>query len=108
MGSAIGTTTSPSARNPSCGGSCVGRTSALNSKTTQNSLRSEAFSSYTGSDLQRNEMQWRQVLTSDTQVTPADNNHEESDNNHEEQRLQGRKRRRLCLSADRCENQGAE
>src|SRR5262245_18774132 len=40
----------------------------------------------------------------------ADNNHEESDNNHEEdeQRLEGRNRRRLSLSADRCENQGAE
>ena len=38
------------------------------------------------------------------------NNHEESDNNHEEdeERLEGRKRRRLSLSADRCENQGAE
>ena len=39
-----------------------------------------------------------------------DNNHEESDNNHEEEeeRLEGSKRRRLSLSADRCENQGAE
>jgi hypothetical protein len=37
-------------------------------------------------------------------------NHEESDNHHEEQeeRLEGRKGRRLSLSADRCENQGAE
>jgi hypothetical protein len=32
-----------------------------------------------------------------------DNNHEE-----EQERLEGRKRRRLSLSADRCENQGAE
>jgi hypothetical protein len=32
-----------------------------------------------------------------------------SDNNHEEEeRLEGRKRRNLSLSADRCENQGAE
>jgi hypothetical protein len=32
------------------------------------------------------------------------NNHEESDNCHEEdeERLEGRKRRRLSLSADRC------
>ncbi|HEX3324096.1 MAG TPA: hypothetical protein VHR65_03000 [Solirubrobacterales bacterium] len=40
----------------------------------------------------------------------SDNNHEESDNNHEEEeeRLEGRKRRRPSLSADRCENQGAK
>jgi hypothetical protein len=40
----------------------------------------------------------------------SDNNHEENDNNHEEEekRLEGRKRGRLSLSADRCENQGAE
>src|SRR2546426_12498400 len=40
----------------------------------------------------------------------SDDNHEESDNHHEEEeeRLEGRKRRRLSLSADRCENQGAE
>ncbi len=39
----------------------------------------------------------------------SDNNHEESDNNHEadEERLEGRKRRRVALSTDRCENQGA-
>jgi hypothetical protein len=34
----------------------------------------------------------------------------ESDNNHEEdeERLEGNQRRRLSLSTDRCENQGAE
>jgi F0F1-type ATP synthase membrane subunit b/b' len=44
------------------------------------------------------------------QLKDADNNHEESDNHHEEEeeRLAGRKGRRLSLSADRCENQGAE
>ena len=43
-------------------------------------------------------------------ISESDNNHEESDNNHEEEeeRLGGRKRRRLSLSADRCENQAAE
>jgi len=46
---------------------------------------------------------------SDTQVTGG-NHHDESDNNHEEEdeRLEGRKNRRLSLSADRCKNQGAE
>src|SRR6185295_17533167 len=45
-----------------------------------------------------------------TKCLPAsDSSHEESDNNHEEEeeRLGGRKSRRLSLSADRCENQGA-
>ena len=39
----------------------------------------------------------------------AEYHHEESDGNHEEdeERLEGSKRRRLSLSADRCENQGA-
>ena len=38
------------------------------------------------------------------------NDREESENNHEEEeeRLEGRKRRKLSLSADGCENQGAE
>jgi arylsulfatase A-like enzyme len=34
--------------------------------------------------------------------------YDESDKKHEEERLEGRKRRRLSVSADRCENQGAE
>src|SRR5206468_10843682 len=56
-------------------------------------------------------MRWYQVLTSDTQVTgERQPTHEESDNNHEEEeeRLEGRKRRRLSLSDDRCENPGAD
>jgi hypothetical protein len=45
-----------------------------------------------------------------TNIPASDNNHQGSDNNHgeEDERLEGRKRRRLSLSADRCENQGAE
>lgn len=45
------------------------------------------------------------VVGEDTQVTASDNNRQESDNNHDEERLQARKRR-LSLSADRCQNQG--
>ena len=42
----------------------------------------------------------------ETYMTASDNNDEKSNNNHEEERLEGR--RRLSLSADRCENQGTE
>src|SRR5262245_16255846 len=40
----------------------------------------------------------------------SDSNHEESDDKHEEEaeRFKGSKSRSLYLSADRCENQGAE
>ena len=41
-------------------------------------------------------------------VTASDDTMEHDSTRKEEQRLEGRKRRRLSLSADRCENQGAE
>jgi hypothetical protein len=54
-------------------------------------------------------MRWYQVLTSDTRVT-GDNDDDESNDNHEEddEWLEETKNRRLSLSADRCENPGAE